>query len=50
VFVLCEAFKQRWDLEVKRAAAAALLALVPEKLGQSHSPPERRTHDPDVEG
>jgi hypothetical protein len=47
---LCEAFKQRRDLEVKRAAALALLALVPERLGPSPSPPERPAPDPDLEG
>jgi hypothetical protein len=45
VCVLCEAFKQRRDLEVKRAAATALLVLVSEKLGQSHSPPVRPAPD-----
>jgi hypothetical protein len=44
--VLCEAFKERRDLEVKRAAALALLALVPERLGPSPSPPERPASDP----
>ena len=37
VCVLCEAFKQRRDLEVKRAAALALLALVPQWSGPSPS-------------
>jgi hypothetical protein len=44
--VLCEAFMERRDVEVKRAVATALLALVTEKLGQSHSPPERPAPDP----
>jgi hypothetical protein len=50
VCVLCEAFKQRRDLEVKRAVALALLALVPRRLGPSPSPPERPAQDPDLEG
>jgi hypothetical protein len=33
--VLSQAFKERRDLEVKRAVATALLVLVTEKLGQS---------------
>ena len=50
VHVLCEAFKERRDLEVKRAVATALLALVPQRLGPSPSPPERPAADPDLEG
>jgi hypothetical protein len=50
LFVLCEAFKERRDLEVKRAAALALLALVPKRSGPSPSPPERPAPDPDLEG
>ena len=38
VCVLCEAFKERRDLEVKRAVALALLALVPQRSGPSPSP------------
>jgi HEAT repeat protein len=48
--VLSQAFKERRDLEVKRAVATALLVLVTEKLGQSPSPPERPAQDPDLEG
>ena len=44
--VLCEAFKQRRDLEVKRAVATALLVLVTERSGPSPSPPERPAPDP----
>ena len=44
--VLSQAFKERRDLEVKRAVATALLVLVTEKLGQSHLPPERPAPDP----
>jgi HEAT repeat protein len=50
MYILCEAFKQRRDLEVKRAAAQALLALVPERSGPSPSRPERPAPDPDLEG
>jgi hypothetical protein len=50
LYILCEAFKERRDLEVKRAAALAVLALVPERLGPSPSPPERPAADPDLEG
>ena len=46
LYILCEAFKERRDLEVKRAAALALLALVPRRLGPSPSPPERPAPDP----
>jgi hypothetical protein len=49
LFVLCEAFKERRDVEVKRAAALALLALVPERSGPSPSPPERPAPGPDRE-
>jgi HEAT repeat protein len=48
--VLCEAFRQRRDLEVKRAVATALLVLVTERSGPSPSPPERPAQDPDREG
>ena len=44
--ILCEAFTQRRDLEVKRAAATALLVLASEKLGRGPSPPERPAPDP----
>jgi hypothetical protein len=44
--VLCEAFKQRRDLEVKRAVATALLVLVTERSGPSPSPLERPAPDP----
>jgi hypothetical protein len=40
VCILCEAFKQRRDLEVQRAVATALLVLVTERSGPSPSPPE----------
>jgi HEAT repeat protein len=50
VHVLCEAFKERRDLEVKRAAATALLDLVPERSGPSPSPVERPAPDADLEG
>jgi hypothetical protein len=43
--VLCEAFKQRRDLEVKRAVATALLVLA-ERSGPSPSPPEGPAPDP----
>jgi hypothetical protein len=46
VCILCEAFKQRRDLEVKRAAATALLVLATERSGPSSSPPERPAPDP----
>ena len=48
VCVLCEAFKQRRDPEVKRAAATALLVLT-ERSGPSPSPPERPAPDPQRE-
>jgi hypothetical protein len=48
--VLCEAFKERRDVEVKRAAALALPALVPERSGPSPSAAERPAPDPDREG
>jgi HEAT repeat protein len=44
--VLSEAFKERRDLEVKRAVATALLVLVSERSGPSPSPPERPAPDP----
>jgi hypothetical protein len=50
VCVLCAAFKERRDVEVKRAAALALLALVPQRSGPSPSPPGRPTPDPGREG
>src|SRR6516162_4310824 len=46
LYILCEAFKERRDLAVKRAAAVALLALVPQRSGPSPSPPERPAPDP----
>jgi hypothetical protein len=49
VHVLCEAFKERRDLEVKRAAATALLVLVSERPGPSPSPTGRPAPDPDLE-
>jgi hypothetical protein len=49
LYILCEAFKERRDLEVKRAVATALLVLT-ERSGPSHSPPERPAADPDLEG
>jgi hypothetical protein len=48
--VLSQAFKERRDLEVKRAVATALLVLVTERLGPSPSPPERPAPDPNLEG
>ena len=50
LYILCEAFKERRDLAVKRAAAVALLALVPQRSGPSSSPFERPAPDPDLEG
>src|SRR5262249_44183047 len=50
LYILCEAFKERRDLEVKRAAALAPLALVPQRSGPSPSPPERPAQDPGLEG
>ena len=50
LYILCEAFKERRDLAVKRAAALALLALVPRRLGPSPSPPERPAPEADLEG
>ena len=47
--ILCEAFKERRDLEVKRAVAAALLVLVTERPGQGPSPAEDLARDPDLE-
>ena len=49
VCVLCEAFKQRRDLVVKRAVATALLVLVTERLGQGPSPAEDLARDLDLE-
>ncbi len=49
VCVLCEAFKERRDLEVKRAVATALLVLVTERLGQGPSPAEDPARDLDLE-
>jgi hypothetical protein len=46
VCILCEAFKQRRDLEVKRAVTTALLVLVSEKLGQGPCPAEDLARDP----
>jgi HEAT repeat protein len=46
VCVLCEAFKQRRDPEVKRAAATALLVLVTERSGPNPSSFERPAADP----
>jgi hypothetical protein len=45
LYVLCQAFKQRRDLEVKRAAAVALVVLA-ERSGASPSSPERHAPDP----
>ena len=50
LYILCEAFKERRDLAVKRAAAVALLALVPQRSGPSPSPPERPAPEADLEG
>jgi HEAT repeat protein len=50
LLVVCEAFKERRDVEVKRAAALALLALVPQRSGPSPSPPERPAPEADLEG
>ena len=47
--VLSQAFKERRDLEVKRAVATALLVLT-ERSGPSPSPPERPASDPNLEG
>jgi hypothetical protein len=49
LLVLSEAFKERRDPEVKRAAAAALLVLVTERMGQGPSPAEDLADDPDLE-
>jgi hypothetical protein len=49
LYLLCEAFKERRDLEVKRAAAVALMVLVPERSGPSPSPPEGPAPDPNRE-
>ena len=49
VCVLCEAFKERRDVEVKRAVATALLVLVTERLGQGPSPAEDLARDLDLE-
>ena len=49
VCVLCEAFKERRDLEVKRAVATELLVLVTEWLGQGPSPAEDLARDLDLE-
>jgi HEAT repeat protein len=49
LLIMSEAFKERRDLEVKRAAALALLALVPERSGPSPSAVERPAPDPDLE-
>jgi hypothetical protein len=46
VCVLCEAFKERRDLEVKRAVATALLVLMTERSGPSPSLVERPAADP----
>jgi HEAT repeat protein len=50
VSVLCQAFTERRDLEVKRAVATALLVLVTERSGPSPSPPERPAPEADLEG
>ncbi len=50
VCVLCEAFKERRDPEVKRAVATALLVLATERPGPSPSPPGRPAPDADLEG
>jgi hypothetical protein len=47
--VLSQAFKERRDLEVKRAVATALLVLVAEKLGQGPFPAEDLARDLDLE-
>jgi hypothetical protein len=49
VCVLCEAFKHRRDLEVKRAVATALLVSVTERLGPSPSAAEDLARDVDLE-
>jgi hypothetical protein len=49
VCVLCEPFKERRDVEVKRAVATALLVLVTERLGQGPSPAEDLARDLDLE-
>jgi hypothetical protein len=48
--ILCAAFKERRDLEVKRAAATALLVLATERPVPSPSAAERPAPDPDREG
>jgi hypothetical protein len=50
VCILCEAFRQRRDPEVKRAAAAALLVLATERPGPGPSAPGRPAPDSDREG
>ena len=49
VCVLCEAFKERRDLEVKRAVATTLLVLVTERSSQGPSPPEDLARNLDLE-
>ncbi len=49
VCVLCEAFKERRDVEVKRAVVTALLVLVTERLGQGHSAAGDPARDLDLE-
>ena len=44
--VLSQAFKERRDMEVKRAVATALLVLATQRSGPSPSPPERPAPDP----
>ena len=49
VCVLCEAFKERRDPEVKRAAATALLVLATERPGQGPSAAGDLARDLDLE-
>jgi HEAT repeats len=49
VYILCEAFKERRDAEVKRAAATALLVLATERLGQGPAPVEQPASHADLE-
>ena len=49
VCVLCEAFKERKDLEVKRAVALALMVLATERPGLGPPPAEDLARDLDLE-